>query len=56
MRRLIEGGSVEEPYRDEPDANGDGEHGPRVQPSALGETYNEWADDEQCVRDARVSL
>ncbi|TVY85685.1 hypothetical protein LAWI1_G008581, partial [Lachnellula willkommii] len=59
MRRLIEGGSVEEPYLDDPEAARENEnenHGPRVQPSALGETSNEWADgDEQGARDARVN-
>jgi len=59
MRRLIEGGSVAEPYRDDPEAsgvNGNEDLGPRVQPSALGETANEWADDEQSIGDARVSV
>jgi hypothetical protein len=59
MRRLIEGASVAEPYRDDPEASermGNEDHGPIVQPSALGETFNEWADDEQCIRDARVSM
>ncbi|TVY26216.1 hypothetical protein LHYA1_G005531 [Lachnellula hyalina] len=59
MRRLIEGGSVEEPYLDDPEAaraNENGNHGPRVQPSALGETSNEWADDDESgARDAQVS-
>jgi hypothetical protein len=50
---------VAEPYRDDPEASermGNEDHGPIVQPSALGETFNEWADDEQCIRDARVSM
>ncbi|TVY33471.1 hypothetical protein LOCC1_G007985 [Lachnellula occidentalis] len=58
MRRLIEGGSVDEPYLDDPEAARGLEHenhGPIVQPSALGETSNEWVDeDEENGRDAPI--
>jgi len=59
MRRLIEDATTEEPYHDDPEASGaaasNANDGPRIQPSTLGETHNEWADEEQGNRDARVS-
>lgn len=59
MRRLIENATTEEPYRDDPEAAGAQatavNNGPRVMPSTLGETANEWADEEHGNRDLRVS-
>jgi hypothetical protein len=59
MRRLIENATTEEPYRDDPEAAGavasNGNDGPRVLPSTLGETPNEWADEAQGNRDARAN-
>lgn len=51
-RRLIGANTDSEPYRDDPEDNA-ANLTSRVQPSALGQSHNEWAtDDEQDSRDA----